>query len=310
MEPKMSKKRRTGRVILIVCIVLSSLTPIIAFAFLGVYFLVVDTDIEKQVEKELEPLCTSNMYAYMDYESNTINLDFFRHYCFDGTDFKTNPFPDYENYYFYFLLYDSNYYYFDISYKSSLYERKDVICRVDHELNNCKTLYQFDLNLGPINSGFDNKLYFKKGSNYFTFNVETLELIESEKDSEEEKLAKMSMEDFTAYFGYCFGNCKRKERTIVFSFSGEEKALEENKIDEKVCEMIDKFHFKPKRYFANSELTSILYFDNYDLFGVTHCLIVNYYSSIERECDYQLFNSCFANKFQLYPKIEIGYDIV
>lgn len=255
----------------------------------------------KKIEEKVLPYCKGDSFIFYDIEGSMIKFDYYNEISHTGSGNKVLEGCKY--YTCDLITSTEDNYYFLLEINHGFGESTDTICRTNKELKEIEIVYDFGRDIKHWNSGFDNKLYFVLDSKYYTFNIESLELLESEKESNDEKLAKMSDKDFASHFGYSLVECKQNNGLILFDNKGRSISFDENKIDSDFLSLMRNFKFKPKYCVScQTSKTAVLYFNNNTLQSLQYCLMVIYDFEKESINEYQLFNCCTTSNFQLYPK--------
>ena len=113
------------------------------------------------------------------------------------------------------MLYTEDYYFFLSS--TSGWNRDYFILKSNHFFSNIELVDAVGKNISNIHSGYGTHIYYESNDRYYDLNVINGNKKELDSSSLEASLIKNRVE-YKAFVGVEFGDCKRKDSTLTFSY--------------------------------------------------------------------------------------------
>lgn len=306
-KPKKTKWQKTKAFWIPFWCIFNPVSISIIFLLVTAIYAAIDTpnfkNSQRIAKEKLAQLCTDSGYIYDNIEGSSIHMNYTEcHYESNlAKTIDTNGRGTFDQ----FLLYTDDYYFFLSS--TSGRNRDYFILKSNHNFSNIEVVDIVGKDIGYITSGYDTHIYYKSNKKYFNLDITNGNKVELDSSSSEVSFIETYGKAYEESLGIEFGDCKRKDNTITFSYFDKSYSLDENLIDSTIYGFMKEAKFEPYyhlSYFTN--ITTIVYYGYPDPWGGwADCLVIDFDRETNDTLKYQLFNFVDRANFRLCPLIHL-----
>ena len=306
-KPKKTKWQRTRAFWIPFWSIFNPITFLIIFIVVVTCTAMADTPNHKNSQRiareKLVPLCIDNGYVYDNIEGSSLQMNYSEYHFEDdlAKTIDTNGHGTFDG----LLLYTDDYYFFLSS--TSGWNCDYFILKSNHNFSNIEVVDVVGNDIGCIREGYGTHIYYKSNKKYYDLDVTNGNKTELDSSSPEISFIEAGDEEYKKSLGIEFGECKRKDNTIVFSYFDKPYSLDENLIDSTIYRYMKEAKFKPYYHLSYStNITTIVYYGYPDPWGGwADCLAIDFDRETNDVLKYQLFNYVDRVNFELYPLIQL-----
>ena len=306
-KPKKTKWQRTRAFWIPFWCIFNPVSIFIIFLLVAAICVTIDTpnfkSSQKIVRENLAPLCTDSGYVYDNFEGSSIHMNYTEYHY--ESDLEKTIYTNGHGTFYSLLLYTDDYYFFLSS--TSGWNRDYFILKSDHNFSNIEVVDVVGNDIGCIREGYGTHIYYKSNKKYYDLDVTNGNKTELDSSSPEILFIEAGDEEYEKSLGIEFGDCKRKDNTITFSYFDKPYSLDENLIDSTIYGYMKEAKFKPYYHLSYStNITTIVYYGYPDpLGGWADCLVIDFDRETNDVLKFQMFNSVDRTNFRLFPLIHL-----
>ena len=277
-KPKKTKWQRTRAFWIPFWCIFNPVSIFIIFLLVAAICVTIDTpnfkSSQKIVRENLAPLCTDSGYVYDNFEGSSIHMNYTEYHY--ESDLEKTIYTNGNGTFDRFLLYTDDYYFFLSS--TSGWNCDYFIMKSNHNFSNIEVVDVVGNDIGCIRRGYGTHIYYKSNKKYFDLDITNGNKVELDSSRPEISFIEAGDEEYEKSLGIEFGDCKRKDNTITFSYFDKPYSLDENLINSTIYGYMKEAKFKPYYHLSYStSITTIVYYGYPDpLGGWADCLVIDF----------------------------------